>query len=525
MRTVRRLIAHPLFVLLPVQAVLLFWRLDRLPAWGDEEMTRRVCAASWPEALQLLANDIHPPLYFSIARAWLRLPWTVDPIIALRALSAVAALITGAVVYALWVARHGRAARWWFAALWATSPFLLLYGRMARSYTLQMLLGALVVAAAERLVRYGSTSTQPPAAALGDDRGFSAAPLAPLMAYVGAATLLLYTHYLPGIALIAAVAAVLGWRLAIERRPVLLIPLLAPPLAIAAAYAPWLPHLWIAAARLATPTSYALTPSPLLDRVVGLAYAFIAFSFGETLPTWSVAALIVVAPLVAWLVVAGCAARPAWLAPVGIAALLAFAAASRWVSYAFITARLSFAYPFWLLLLVFGIARRPRLGRAAGGAVLLIALAAIGSYVRLENFLNKAYVVPVEAIAARIADSGEGAGTVVLVDPHGAQLDVSLRRRLPEALTVFELRDDTAAAARQRVLDPSARTVWIIRSAVDRSPDRWVSAFETALAEQYERRDHFYVPYSALDQMAMRLAGWRERPTHVIDVIELRRRD
>src|SRR5262249_20704278 len=126
MRTVRRLSGAPLLILLPLQALLLFWRLDRLPAWGDEEMTLRVCAAPAPEALQLLANDIHPPLYFWLARIWLHLPWTGDPIVSLRGLSALLALITGAIVYARWVARREAATRWWFAALWVSSPFLLL---------------------------------------------------------------------------------------------------------------------------------------------------------------------------------------------------------------------------------------------------------------------------------------------------------------------------------------------------------------------------------------------------------------
>ena len=530
MRTVRRLSGHPLLILLPLQALLLFWRLDRLPAWGDEEMTLRVCAAPAPEALQLLANDIHPPLYFWLARIWLHLPWTGDPIVSLRGLSALLALITGAIVYARWVARREAATRWWFAALWVSSPFLLLYARMARSYTLQMLLGTLAVAAAERLVRYRAVTARP-AAEAGDQRtqsmdatpSDSPALVGSLVAYVVAATLLLYTHYLPGIALIASVGAVLAWRVVTEREPRLFIPLLAPPLAIAAAYMPWLPQLSAAAVRFATPVPYALTSNLLLDRLIGLVYVFVSFSFGETLPAWSVAVVIFAAPLIAWIAVAGSAARPVWLAPVAIAAALAFAGASRWVSYAFVTARLSFAYPFWLLLLVYGIAQRPRLGRVGGTALLAVALPAIGSYVRTADFFNKAYIVPVGAIAARIA-AGPTPDTVVLIEPRGAQLDASLRRRLPAELAPLELRDDTVTEARRRVLDPNTRTVWIVRSAVDRSPDRWVTGFEAELAARFERHDHPYLPYSALDHLAMRLAGWRERPTHVLDVIELRRR-
>jgi hypothetical protein len=520
MRVGYRLTKHPLFLLLPLQAGLLFWRLDRLPPWGDEEMTRRVCTAAPADALRLLANDIHPPLYFWIARAWLQIPWAADPITVLRGLSALFALATGVVVYARWVRQREDRTRWWFTALWASSPFLVLYGRMARSYTLQMLLGVLAVAAAERLVSHrgahaAAGSVPHPPASLGRT----------LPAYIVASTLLLYTHYLPGIAVIASVAAVLLWRVITERQPALLAPLLLPPAAIGVLYAPWLSNLLMAAQRFAHPVPYTLTAVPLLDRFFALAYVIVSFTFGEALPIWAIALAVLAAPAVAWIAIAGSACRPAWLGVVAIAAVLAFAAASRWVSYAFVTARLSFVYPFWLLLLAYGIGRRARLGQLGGAAVLAIGVGAIGNYLRMDNFLNKAYVVPVQAIAARIASDSVPAQTVVLIDPHGAQLDASLARRLPATVEILELRDDTAAEARRRSFDPNTRTVWIVRSTIDRSPDRWVSALEAALGDRFERRDHLYVRYSALDRIAMRLVGWRERPTHVIDAVELRRRE
>jgi uncharacterized membrane protein len=503
-RVVERVRSDPFFALLPLQAALLLWRLDRLPPWDDEEVTRLVATAPWAEAMQVLRHDNHPPLYFWLARAWLTLPWRVDPIIALRALSALLALLGGVIVYAVWVRHQSRPVRWWFAALWVTSPYLLLYARMARGYTLQIVLGALALAAAERLLR---EPRRP----------------GPLFAYSAAATVSLYTHYLPAAALISAVGALLLWRLARERRAALLVALLVPPAAIAAAFAPWVAHLAMVSERFAVKVPYTLSTNPLLEHVVEVGYALVSFTDGESLAAWvlPLAALATLAALV--LAVGGAATRPPWLALVALAAAIGFAATSRWVSYAFIAARLTFVYPFWLLLLALGIARRPALGRAGGAVLLAVALAAIASYVRVEGFLNKAYVIPADAIAADIAARSSAADTLVLIDPAGANINTTLRRLLPRwpAIVLYGRVDE----AQTRALAPGTRTVWLVRSAVDRSPGRYVSGLEAALAEHYERRVHELVPYSAFDRLAMRAAGWPVQPSHVIDVVELRRRE
>jgi len=203
--------------------------------------------------------------------------------------------------------------------------------------------------------------------------------------------------------------------------------------------------------------------------------------------------------------------------------VVGFVATSRWVSYAFIAARLTFVYPFWLLLLALGIAGRPRLGRVGASALLAVALLAIGSYVRGEGFLNKAYVIPADSIAADIAARSSAAETLVLIDPYGANINTTLQRLLPQwpVIVLWSASADTQA----RALAAGVRTVWIVRSALDRSPGRWVSNLDSALAEHYERSVHELVPYSDFDRLSMRLAGWREQPSHVIDVVELRRRD
>src|SRR5262249_7111056 len=132
----------------------------------------------------------------------------------------------------------------------------------------QMLLGALAIAAAARLL---------------ED------PRAPrrMAAYAAALAALLYTHYLPAAALMGSVGAVLLWRLIRQRRPMLLLPLLVPPVLVALVSTPWLAHLARSVGRLAHTVPYALTASPLFDRLVQVAYVLVAFTDGEMIPTWA----------------------------------------------------------------------------------------------------------------------------------------------------------------------------------------------------------------------------------------------
>jgi hypothetical protein len=518
----RRLADHPFWLLLPAQAALLFWHLDRLPAWGDEEATRLIATVPWPEALALLRQDTHPPLYFAIAHALVQAWLPVEPLNVLRALSALLALLAGVATYRCWVADRGLAIRWWFTALWVGSPFVLLYGRMARSYSMQMLLGPLAVAAAVRLIRV-ATDPIPSGGTATPGQARFAIMARPLIAYVAVATLLLYTHYLPAIALIGSVGIVLLWHIARRPQPRLLVALLVPPAAIAAAYAPWISHFTMVGERFTNNVPYALTSSGVLDRVVELAYVLVSFTAGEAFALWAVPLAVLATLAAAWLVIVGTRTRPSWGAIVGIAAAGSFVAVGHWVSYAFIAARLTFVYPFWPLLIAIGIAHRRR-GRVAGAAVLLAALAGIGSYVRLEGFLNKAYVLPVDEIAERIAAQASATDTVVLLDPHSVNLDVGIRRRLPAGVATVELGDQAASEARRQASQPSVRTVWIARGSVDRSPDRWLTELETELAAQAERTVYPFTPYSGLDRLAMRLAGWPEPPTYVFELVELRRR-
>lgn len=117
--------------------------LWRWPLWEDELFTWGV-ATELPleRVFELAAKDRHPPLYFLLTSFIARV-WATDA--TLRLPSAVAAIATVAVVVHVG-RRHlgvGAVGAWLLPLL----PFFLVYGSMARSYALLLVLGAGLLAA------------------------------------------------------------------------------------------------------------------------------------------------------------------------------------------------------------------------------------------------------------------------------------------------------------------------------------------------------------------------------------------
>lgn len=496
---------HPLVLFLPIHAALLFYRLDLLPIWGDEDLALQRSAQPLAEMLVSLRENVHPPLYYVVAHHWLALPGLGSPIESLRALSALCALAAFLAVDRCWLRSLDLRSRRWFCALWTFSPCLLLYARMGRDYALQLLLGVLLLRAASQLIR---------------------TPRSPrvLVGYALHAALLLYVHYLPALAISAAVAMVLAWRLVRRRDRGLVAALVVPPLLVGIAYAPWLSALAHAIGRVSRTPPYQLVPNPLLNHAVNLGYAFVSFAFGEALPLPVLAAALLLAPCLLVLLGIALWGPPEWLAPVLLAAILGYAGTSRWVSFAFVPARLLFLYPFFLSLLAHGRSRTPRFGNAVCAGILCVSLAGIGAYFRQQGFLNKSYLIPFDAIAALIRERSHVGETRVVLDEYSTNAK-SLLPRLPAGARGILL--SSAEAARQvrdLAREPAGATLWFVRNTHDVSPGGLVSALEAELGQRYALERHFFVPYATVDRMVMRLAGWRERPDHMIEVIEMHRR-
>ena len=146
------LLERPLPWFLLLQFGLLFHNLDLLPIWGDEQFTLNVVRQPWAAIPPILQADIHPPIYFFLARLWTQLPWPGSDIAQLRALSATICLLSTVVVDSLWVRDTSKTTRLWFLALWCFSPTLLMYSRMGRSYSLQLLVSVLTIHFAVRFM-------------------------------------------------------------------------------------------------------------------------------------------------------------------------------------------------------------------------------------------------------------------------------------------------------------------------------------------------------------------------------------
>src|SRR6516165_6734463 len=182
----RRLSIHPLVWALPLQAFLLLSNLDLLDPWSDEGFTLSIVPKPLSQVLSGVAANIHPPLYFILLHYWTQLPWPMNPTTSMRAMSAVWMLVATVVIYLLWL--RGEKVRFQekFLALWVLSPCLLLYARMARSYSMQLALASLAIYTALQWAE------QP--------RNWKW-----ILACIGSSAALLYTHYLSGLAIAAAV--------------------------------------------------------------------------------------------------------------------------------------------------------------------------------------------------------------------------------------------------------------------------------------------------------------------------------
>src|SRR5581483_8705878 len=172
---------HPLIWALPLQAILEFRRLGLLAPWRDEWFTLQVAPQALGQIRTTAAQVCHPPLYFFLAHYWIRIPWAAGELVRLRAMSVLWALGATALLYRLWLKREPRAVQLWVIALWVISPCLLLYARMARSYSIQVAAALPVIAAASEWMREPRRMRR-------------------LLAYAVASALLLYIHYLPGLA-------------------------------------------------------------------------------------------------------------------------------------------------------------------------------------------------------------------------------------------------------------------------------------------------------------------------------------
>jgi hypothetical protein len=502
-RLAASLVRDPLALCLPIQAALLFADLGLLPAWGDEHASIESAALPIGPLLAVLHSDVHPPLYFLLLHGWQAALGAGSALVGARALSALFVLAATLAIDRCWLRDLDQRSRAWFLVLWTLSPAMLLYGRMARSYSLQVLLASLALYAGCRYARRASTITW--------------------LAYVAPATALLYTHYLPGIAVVAGVALSMTWLAVSRRQPAALLPIVAAPIGIGLAFAPWLLYLTGAIEHVATADRHPLF-GRVLDAAAALAFTAVSFSIGESVLPWMLGVLALTPALVV-LLAAGLRPAPPWLAVVAPAALIATVGACRWVSYAFVAPRLLFLLPFYLLVLVRGARTRARLGNVVCAALAVASCGGIAAYFGQIGFLNKAYVIPADAIARTILANSDDTPVVVILDHYSTDL-AALLPYLPPDARVLRVTDAASAAEAARLsTDEHVHQAWFAHSAHDVSPEHWNERVVAAFAPRFTMQRTGFAPYSALDGWLMRLAGWSQQPRYAVELDEMRRTD
>lgn len=485
---------RPLLWFLPLQCGLLFYNLDLLPVWGDEQFTLNVIAKPWEEIPAALYPDIHPPAYYFLAKLWMQAPWPGSEIAALRALSALFCLAATAAVGALWLRGVSPASRAWFAALWCLSPVLTMYSRMGRSHSLQLLMAVLGLYCARRLVEEPASRRR-------------------IAAYALAAAGLLYTHYLPAVAVIGATASMLAWR-GFRRRDVAYLRALSAAHALAALlYLPWAATFVHALSRVSSAAPYRLVENLALETAVKLAYWFTSFTFGEAFPPWMVFAGLALAPAAAWLLWEGLRARQPWLPLAALTAAVGYIGAASWVSFPFIGARLLFVLPFFLLTLPAGRERRPRAGNAVCAVLPAVFLVSLSAYFGKQGFLNQGYLTPFDEMARLIREQSPPSGVLLLADGYNTDPSPlpAVLEGLPEYVMIRGKEAEELAA--EHIREERFDTVWYVRDTHDASPGGVVARLEAQAAARYAREDHLFVPYNTVNRWAARLLG-RPPQTH-----------
>jgi hypothetical protein len=466
---------HPLLWALPLQSLLLFWNLDLLDPWSDEWFTITTVPKSLSQVVSDVAGNIHPPLYYVLLHYWIHFPWMTTSAASMRAMSAAWALAATVLIYFLWLRREAPRFQEIFLAFWVLSPSLLLHARMARSYTMQLALASLAIYSAPQWAE------QP--------RNWKR-----LLVYFGSSAALLYTHYLSGVAVAAAVCLtfILTRRVKLAVVQVALLGLL---------YAPWAPTLLSTTVRWIG-FSYPYEGGNVVpDQIVRLAYLLLSFGFGETLPTICLILSVALTPAVIYALWRAAGVRPPWLWTVMIAAGIAWIGVSRIEQFVFTPTHLLFVLPFFLILLL------RQLNPLAFPVLLVLYVCADYAYFTKSGFLVKPYAAPYREMAEVIRDGSRGQNATLAVDPHGA-FPQPLLSRLGANIRVIFLLDQTSACdvleATQKGTSPPS-LIWLWRRTSDVSPDKFITKLEHDLSVGHQVLHYDFVAYSLLERWARRL--------------------
>ena len=121
-----------------------------------------------------------------------------------------------------------------------------------------------------------------------------------------------------------------------------------------------------------------------------------------------------------------------------------------------------------------------------------------------------------------IRDASGGADAVLIIDRNSCNVSIPIGDSPIRKLSLTDQRSFDAIVAVERV---HPGPVWFLRGGHDASRQGWSRRVEEVFAPRFEIRRTRFIPYSGLDRWLMGVAGWTERPSHAVEVLEMRRRD
>ena len=356
--------------------------LEGKSLWTDELFTAEWAGLSLESLMQETMGDYHPPLYFLMVNLWGRIAGHSD--FALRWPSVIAGWISMAVIYYLGRAWQSRQTGWASAALWGTSPVVILYSRMARYYSLAALISLLSTALLSRALTHNKKHLW--------------------AAYILFSSMALYTFYLTGFILVAHIGLLL-W----HKRKDKFQPWLAAIFLTALTMLPWASVILNQAVRTgrgAADLTYSIT-----GFILKLAYPTYATALGESIFPWHPLAFLGGLAVIT-LFTLGCSQwkkqrRLLLLLGLSLMPLFGMILVTTLISprtpFVSIPARTLFTIPYIFLIIGSGLTSA-KIQLKLPATLLMIAawILSLSNYYTNQQFLNPIYLTPAREIAEQI---------------------------------------------------------------------------------------------------------------------------
>jgi len=385
--------------LLLLGGLLLTYQIDSKDLWGDEVFSISLAKQSVSFIL-IDSTDIHPPLYYILLHFWMRS--FGDSAKAVRLFSVIPSVLSSILLYKIGLElTNERKLGLMSAYLFTISPFLTLYSRMARYFSLAMFLGL--------------SSFYFFIPLLNDKSGKS------WLGYVVSSLLLLYTSYL-GIFLILCEGLVL-----LRQKRTLIRQWMISSLAIGLIYLPWIYRMTKAISRVHRGHVADLNQT-FIGALVGVSYSLFSYGVGETLYPWNVMAIIAfgiymlsaLSALIHWRHDRHVALLGSFISLPLIFTILTIFYIATYKDLASIPSRIMYVFPFFILFVAIGILKLKNLKIRIISLVLITSVSSYSlvNYYRDKQFLQPAYIIPWRMILDYIDDEAMGKSIIVTRTSH-----------------------------------------------------------------------------------------------------------